>query len=185
MTNITVKCPQCGSSFDLETKEQLTGIIMKCAYCGKDITINNVVSINNTTEANGEYMQKPRSHKGLWFTVILVAVLAIMAFSKPDKAKHVEKIKEYCMLAVDEASKEESDLSKGIAMMIAPYILNPVIDSMPKVDDYFFFNVGKIRYSGDSKVATIGVFGNVITLISEDKIKESINEGKTTDEEEE
>ena len=70
-------------------------------------------------------------------------------------------------------------------MMIAPYILNPVIDSMLKVDDYFFFNVGKIRYSGDSKVATIGVFGNVITLISEDKIKESINEGKTTDEEEE
>ncbi len=185
MTNITVKCPQCGSSFDLETKEQLTGIIMKCAYCGKDITINNVVSINNTTEANGEYMQKPRSHKGLWFTVILVAVLAIMAFSKPDKAKHVEKIKEYCMLAVDEASKEESDLSKGIAMMIAPYILNPVIDSILKVDDYFFFNVGKIRYSGDSKVATIGVFGNVITLISEDNIKEYINEGNTTDEEEE
>lgn len=175
MTSITVKCQQCGSTFDIESKEQITGFVMKCAYCGKDITTNNIVSINTVEDQKWQGIAKPKSHKGLWTLLVFVLAVVALVFTKPDREKHVDKIKDYCMAAVNENTYGETKITKGLTMLLGPYLLTPVINSLLTIDDYVVMNVGTIKYEGRSRPVTIGILGTIIPLVSENQLKEAMD----------
>lgn len=89
--------------------------------------------------------------------LIVVGIILVAVITKPDKAKHSEKLQGYFM---EQASDSDNVLGSALTALLGPY----VIDNILIVDDYFVFNVGRIKYKDTDKAVTIGLFNTVMPL---------------------
>ena len=167
-----LKCPNCGEEYEVQANKELTGFTMKCATCGTEIsTEDEVVKITHLKKNTGwiEPTKKPKS-KWKWVVAIIVAILAVMVFTKPEKAKHVEKVREMAMgVLSDKVSSNDDDLSEGLAMLFGPFVINQFLELGLQIDDYIFFNVGHFKYEDVDKTLTLGVFNCVFPLAKPNK----------------
>lgn len=167
-----LKCPNCGEEYDVQANKELTGFTMKCAACGTEIsTQDEVVKITHLKKDTGwiEPPKKPKS-KWKWVVAIIVAILAVMVFTKPEKAKHVEKVREMAMGVIsDNVGSSDDDYSEGLAMLFGPFVINQFLELGLQIDDYIFFNVGHIKYEDVDKTLTLGIFNCVFPLAKPNK----------------
>lgn len=162
-----LKCPHCGEEYEVQANKELTGFTMKCATCGTEIsTHDEIVKITHLKKDTGciETTMEPKS-KWKWVVAIFVVILAVMVFTKPEKAKHAEKVREMAMGVIsDKVSSNDEVLSEGLAMLFGPFVINQFLELGLQIDDYIFFNVGCVKYDDVDKPLTLGVFNCVFPL---------------------
>lgn len=96
-----------------------------------------------------------------------------MIITCPTKEQHAEKIRSFAIQKMNDKIQDEDGLTQGLAFLLGPYVVDKVLDYTLEVDNYFIFNVGRIKFDDVDKVATIGVFNNVILLANPSKDNES------------
>ncbi len=176
-----LRCPNCGEQYDVQANKELIGFSMACANCGNTITTNDEIKVtvihNDSTNITPT---KKRKSLWKWVAAIIVIVLVIMVFTKPEKTKHVEKVREMAMGVVNErVSYDGDEMSKGLAMLFGPFVINQFLEMGLQVNDYVLFNVGRIKFGKIEKPITIGVLNCVITLVDSDDLAENVRDDYT------
>lgn len=179
-----LKCPNCGEQYEIHSKEPLDGFILKCQSCGADISSSSEEIMITKLQHEGERTgipSKPKS-RWKWVVAVIVALLAVMLLTKPGKTMHTEKIRELALGIVSEnVQAEDDDFTKGLAMLLGPFVINQFLESGLQVEDYLFFNVGRIKYNEVDKPITIGIFNCVYPLVKQESIAEKIGRDASND----
>lgn len=166
-----LKCPTCGEQYEVQANKELSDFTMKCATCGTEISeqdeIIKITRLKRDTEGIGPIIKTKLTWK--WGMAFMVALLVVMFFTKPKKAKHVKKVSETTMgFLSDYAHSHNEAFSRGLDMLAFPIVIDLSLGLVLQIDDYIFFNVGHI---GD-KTLTLGVFNCVFLLDDPKKEKE-------------
>lgn len=116
--------------------------------------------------------------------IILLLVAVLMVLTVPDKQKH----KDAMMEAINEYVEEETvdklgdnvlaKLGKGVIVKTVETALN----SKLKIDNYYLFNMSRVRLDGEDQMLSLGVFGHVFTFDKE-MIREKLEESMKAKEE--
>lgn len=179
-----LQCPKCREQYDVQANKDLTGFTMKCVNCGQEITTADEIKVTRIQSDNYTVVAPPRKSSSgwKWALAIVAAMLAIMLFTKPDRAKHTEKVRELAMGVVSENLGAEGDVfTEGLAMLAGPFVINQFLEMGLQIDDYIFFNVGRIKYEEVDKPITIGVFNCVFSLADKKTISERLKENATAE----
>lgn len=165
-----LKCPICGEQYEAQANKELSDFTMKCATCGSEISAQDeFVKITRLKRDTGwiKLTKKPKL-TWKWVVAIMVALLAVMFFTKPKKAKHVKKVRETTIgFLSDYAYPHNEAFSRGLDMLAFPFVIDLSLELVLQIDDYIFFNVGHI----DDKTLTLGVFNCVFLLDNPKKEK--------------
>lgn len=170
-----VQCPNCKSQYDVQTNGSYDGITIRCGVCGAEINTNQQIVITPLDNSYGGYAPQRRKNnsKGLWFLLIAVIIAGVMIMTCPSKEQHAEKIRSFAMQKMNDEIQDKDGLTQGLAILLGPFVVDKVLDYTLEVDNYFIFNVGRIKFDDVDKVVTIGVFNNVILLAKPSKDNES------------
>lgn len=165
-----LKCPNCGEQYEVKARGNLDGFTMECTSCGSLITADDEVKITHLQNNTGWVTPiKKKSHsRWKWALTFFVLLIAVMALTKPSREKHEEKCRELCMGAYTQQMGTD-DNSLGLAFLFGPYVMNQFMEIALKVDNYFIFNIGRVEFDDVEKTMTLGIFNNVIPLVSVDK----------------
>ena len=60
----------------------------------------------------------------------------------------------------------EDDVKMGLAFFFGPFVMDRFLDMALQVDNYFIFNIGRLKFEDIDETLTIGIFNNVIPLVS-------------------
>lgn len=114
------------------------------------------------------------------FSFFVIAVLAAALLTCPDKNDHVEKISSVVSNVIDD---ETMGLGKfAISLIDGLSGINHVqhaVGRMLDVESYYIFSMGSITWEGKERIASVGVFGMVLTIPEEmlkKKVEKVINE---------
>ena len=154
-----LKCPNCGDEYEVQAKGNLDRFTMTCPTCGTDITIQDEIKINAVVNKDGVgYVKKEDSHSGRsWkFIVALIVIMGLLAISVPEKSKHFDKLSEFVIKRTKDNSSMDGWFAAGVAHLALGICL--------EVDDYFFFNIGRIKIDDIDKPITLGLFNHVFIL---------------------
>ena len=175
-----LKCPNCGEQYEISANGKIENFTMKCHSCGTTISSeeNEEIEVRRLNHNNESQIEKKdKSHSGcLWSFLTFIIIIIIMMFTRPDKPKHAEKVRQIGMQLMNDKMEDEDGLTQGLAFLFGPYVMDRFIDMGLQIDDYYIFNVGRIKFQDIDKPVTIGVFNNVILLVNPDKIKEKDNQ---------
>ena len=64
----------------------------------------------------------------------------------------------------------------GLAFMFGPFVMDRFLDMGLQVDNYFIFNIGRLKFDDVDKTMTLGIFNNVIPLVYVEKHDEDLEE---------
>lgn len=115
---------------------------------------------------------KKKSGRGWIVLLVAIAVLGLLVVSKPNRQRHVDEISAACRQYVDETV--DSSLLGQIpvagegAKWLSGKVVNGFLETRLEMDDYFFFNVGKLQFQGKRRTVSLGVLGYVFTFGKED-----------------
>ena len=168
-----LKCPNCGEQYEIQSKGSLEGFTMKCQSCGTEITAEEEIKITPINPNNGWVTPPKKEKKSTWKWVlgIIVILIGVMALTCPGKEKHAEKVKEFVLQAMNDKMDDENGLTQGLAFLFGPSLMDLFLAGGLQIDNYFIFNIGRIKYEDIDKPVTLGVFNNVILLVDPDKMK--------------
>lgn len=167
-----LKCPHCGEQYEILSKGPLAGFTMKCHTCGTEISADADVRIMPLGSA---YVTAPQQQGKIsrwkWVLSILAIIVAIMMLTRPSKEKHAEKVREIAMQVMNQNMLDKDGVTQDLAFLFGPWIMDRFMDVGLQIDDYFLFNVGRIKYEDLDWPITVGLFGNVIPLVDKDRLK--------------
>jgi len=117
---------------------------------------------------------------GCWITfiVVLVALVATMAFTCPDKEKHQEAIRQEVSTAVTNMLSEKSEqwglqgAVRGISSLLVPKMVDFMLNEKVHVNNYFVGSSAEIEYNGKSHVVSAGAFGKVWVFFDSQDMEE-------------
>ena len=157
-----LKCPNCGDQYEVQAKGSLDGFTMTCPSCGTDISTADEIKISPVVNKGGDvYVNKKSNFGCFWkFFIVIAVLLGIMATTVPDKEKHFNKLSSF----VAEKSKRDNPGVSVLEHAMNVGFANFAIGLGLEVDDYFFFNVGKIKVGGIHKTISIGFLNHVFVL---------------------
>ena len=100
--------------------------------------------------------------KAGWVIAAAICVLlVVMAMTCPKKEKHVEVLTDrFSYVLNDHLSKDDSGL-EFLSILFGGAVTKPLVNNFLSLDDYFFFNVGKLSFQGEDHAVTFGAFGHV------------------------
>ena len=117
--------------------------------------------------------------KKLLVIIILLLVAVLMTLTVPDKQQHKEAMMEAISEYVEEEAVDKlgdnmlARLGKGIIVKTVETALN----SKLQVDNYYLFNITRVRIDGENQMLSLGMFGHVFTFDKEtlrEKLEESM-----------
>ena len=167
-----LKCPHCGCEYDIRFASEIKNFSMKCTSCGSYISTENAV-VDSIPYARVASKTKTHS-KWRWALVIIALLLGVMAFTRPKKSDHTEKIRELVVGEMCKGSDVGSLIAQGVTALFGSDLIDGFIDIALHIDDYFFFNLGRIQYQDVDKVVSIGVLDRVFLLVDPDDLREDI-----------
>lgn len=103
--------------------------------------------------------------KSIIITVIIIVLLAIMAFTRPSEKTHERAIAKAVSANFDNVTAGFIHPNEKILSLA----LTPLID----VDNYFFVSIGRCPLI--NRVVSVGLFGQIITM-SDDMLAQAIQE---------
>lgn len=111
--------------------------------------------------------------KKLILLILIVGAAVGAAFTCPDKAAHKKALLRtanvYVNDKVDDAVGTKGiggAIGKGlkaVKQVVGAPAASLIINQYLEVEDYYLFSLGKINKGGESKVVSLGIFGQVIT----------------------
>ena len=96
--------------------------------------------------------------------ITMISVIAVLAITCPDKAKHAEKIRSIGIEYINNKAGDEDGFTQGLAFLVGPHIIDMVLTGGLQIDNYIIFNIGRIKYDDINKPVTIGILNNVFFL---------------------
>lgn len=170
---MTLKCPRCGCEYDIQSTSEIKHFNMKCTSCGSYISTENVFFDDSIPYAR--VADRPKTHsKWRWTPVIVALVLGVMAFTRPKKAEHTAKVRELVYEEICKGDDAGSLIAQGVTVFFGSALVDGFIDMALHVDDYFFFNIGRIKYQDVDKVVSVGVFNSVFLLVVANDLREDM-----------
>lgn len=124
------------------------------------------------------YAKPKKSHKGLWITLGVVALLAIiLTITNPKKEDHCREITNVSRTWVNETidNFNMNNLIGGAVKTASTWLIRSAVDEYVKVDNYVLFSIGYIDSGADKTKVSLGILGNVFTF-NKDQLGEKINE---------
>lgn len=112
----------------------------------------------------------------LWICVILLLLFGVMFFTRPEKAKHEEKIRELAIDVVNQKMEDQNVITKSITKIFGPFLVDKAVDLFFEVDDYYIFNLGRIKYQDTDQPITIGLFNHAFALASKETVIKKLDE---------
>ena len=107
--------------------------------------------------------------KKLIKTILVLAILAgVMLFTCPEEEKHVEKLTQEIVKSSQENNEDAGfleSIGNAIAGTISEKVVHLYVKNQLKVENYTLLNVGRMKYDGENRVVTIGVFNHVFCLV--------------------
>lgn len=132
----------------------------------------------NIVKTESKPVKKKRIGCWLMFIVVLVAIVATMAFTCPDKGKHQEAISQEVSTAVTALLSEKSKQwglhgsLTTISNLLVPKMVDYMLNERVSVKNYLVGNCAEIEYNGKSHIVSAGVFGKVWVFFESDDMKE-------------
>lgn len=142
--------------------------------------------VDRTTNTSRSAAQTPPQSSGLGKTllmVIIVLLLIIIALAStcPSKQEHQEAVMTEVNNFIDgEAMDIDDNIMAAFGRMLASSVIGVAMDNMLQVHNYGLWSVGEVRYAGESKTVSIGIFNHVFTTFDEDDLKD-ISKGEGSD----
>lgn len=109
--------------------------------------------------------------------VALIVLMLTMVATCPKASAHKEVLTMALQEAVDEGmdSATENDLFgsvlKAMGQLTVGTTAKYVVDSMVRVDDYYFFSVGRLKYGNSERIVSIGLFNHVFAPDKDDLLE--------------
>ena len=109
-------------------------------------------------------------NKGLIPTLIIGFIIVVAAITNPDNSSHKSEIKDllYSSANLEEDLLNSKNSASGWEMAgtalgysLGTSLIDKMVDTMVKVDNYVIFSIAKVRYDGKEKAVGYGLFGNV------------------------
>lgn len=126
---------------------------------------------SNFTE---EFPAHKRSRGWMWGVAILV-ILLVLLFTRPGRQSHVEAISEGCVQysreTIDNSLVGKIPLVSDATKWFFDKLVAGYIDHHLAVNDFFFFNVGKMEVNDRMKTVSVGILDHVFTFDKEDIAK--------------
>lgn len=94
---------------------------------------------------------------------IFAIILAIMFVTNPSESKHHAKVMQEFVQdrGADEFSGDAySNAGSALGMSLA----NTIIEKAVQVDNFLLFSTGTLHWDGETRLVTIGAFGNVFFI---------------------
>lgn len=201
VSDLAHKCPGCGHPLDIYKEcavfckycgeeilpDEIHGNTAFCVSCRRLQQVE-LTNLNHTkllekdkkrtveivySKKKNPFYPTQTSHSPWIRILVIVALLGILIITRPNKQKHSEKIQQVIMKAMQESDDMGTD--KVVTAMFGSFFVGLIIDGSLQIDDYVFFNIGRINYGHNSKTVTIGVLNNVFPLVSSNRL---LNEAK-------
>ena len=110
--------------------------------------------------------------------ISLCAVFAflVLIFTCPNKQAHGEAIRYMVSTVLNEKLDDdmESNPLGVLGTMFMSKVLDEVVDSRLKVNNYFIFSTGELNFKGKTRTVSFGILGNVYTM-GENDLRKNIN----------
>lgn len=140
---------------------------------------NNLGNNYFRTQTKDNIMKKFSS----WLIVILILVVigATMTMTCPDTQAHKDKLSQMVSTSVKETLSSEVNntntdiLTQGLQMVggiVLNKVVDGVIDNMLHVDNHVVCSIGKVEYSGEEHIVSVGLLGHIFT-VNQDKLNEA------------
>ena len=111
--------------------------------------------------------------------ISLCAVFAflVLIFTCPNKQAHGEAIRYMVSTVLNEKLDDdmESNPLGVLGTMFMSKVLDEVVDSRLKVNNYFIFSTGELNFKGKTRTVSFGILGNVYTM-GENDLRKNIND---------
>ena len=116
-----------------------------------------------------------RTRWGLIVTILaVVSFVIVLALTCPKKEQHVEVLSDRFSFILTDQIGQDDDLAV-LGTMIGSKLTKGFIDLYVTVDDHVLFSVGRIRYDGEDRIASIGALGHIFTA-SKEQIKRRVEQ---------
>lgn len=103
-----------------------------------------------------------------------------MVVTCPDSQTHKEKLSTMVSKSVKEAVSQDITtgdnlLSQGLQLVgniLVGKVVDSAVDNMLQVDNYMVCSVGRVSYSGEDHIVSLGLLGHIFTM-NQDKLNEA------------
>jgi hypothetical protein len=129
------------------------------------------------------FIKVKRMKKILWLVVLLLVAL-LMVVTAPAEEKHKEAMMEAVKAYVDEEAAERGFADNGVTRLGKSVVVQAVktaLNSKLRFDNYYLFNMTRVRIGGEDKMLSLGLFGHVFTF-DKDMLRENLEEATRTKE---
>lgn len=172
-----LKCPNCGCQYEIQSSSEIKNFTMKCTSCGFYLSTENAIAGDFIPLARLE--GRPKSHsKWKWVVCAVILLLGLMAFTRPNKTAHTEKIRELVLDEMCQRTDMGSLIAQGVTAIFGSDYIDGFIDMALHVDDYFVVNIGRIKYGDVNRIVSMGVFNRVFLLVEADELKKEVEAGQ-------
>lgn len=106
--------------------------------------------------------------------IAVIALLASMAVTCPDKTKHKEVLTDRLSVLFNDNVSEDSSDWAFLGAMIGNKLVGAFMENSLVVDNYILFSLGRLSYGGEERVVSVGVLGHIFAA-SREQIREKVS----------
>ncbi len=104
--------------------------------------------------------------------IAILALLILLGVTCPDKQAHSDEVKTAISDYLDEelaknTSEDEQDWAV-FGSIFANKLVEVVLDSKLKVNNYIIFSIGEVHSQGENKTVSFGILNHVFTFDADD-----------------
>ena len=123
-----------------------------------------------------------KKRNGCLITLLIIVIVgAAMVMTCPDTQAHKEKLSQMVSTSVKEAINQDINtgsndpISQGLQMVggiLVNKMVDSAVDNMLQVENYIVCSIGRVSYSGEEHIVSLGLLGHIFT-VNQDKLNEA------------
>jgi len=110
--------------------------------------------------------------KKILFGLIFIGIIIVAAITCPNKDNHSEKLAQVVNASLKETvSKHAGNGIGALSSIVTGPLVKGAVGEIIDVDNYVVVSIGKIKLPTETKIVSVGLFNNIITVETEDLTK--------------